>query len=166
MDKLLSVESPVHLKIATPMATVLREAGDIAKHPYVDTSMDFVEEPGWCAWKRREMFKNFAGMGERPILRVPNDLIPPPSTLKLAFPQWGLTVSYAVIRVAGWNYNFRNVAESFVWRCSSVVIFAVLFLWGLAEVMAVRPGFDFTLTLLGIWEKENSKNTFFGQLGC
>ncbi|KAL8905542.1 MAG: hypothetical protein Q9207_002568 [Kuettlingeria erythrocarpa] len=143
MDKPLGVDYPIKLHISTSMATILRDAARLA------------------GWKRREMFRNFAGMGQRPIPRVPNDLIPPPSTLRLAFPLWGITVSYAAIHVAGWNYDFPNTSESIIWRCSSVTMFVVLFLWGLAEVMTVKPGFNFTLTLLGIWEKESTKNTPF-----
>ncbi|KAI4156040.1 MAG: hypothetical protein L6R39_001156 [Caloplaca ligustica] len=161
MDKPLGVEYPIELHIPTSMATILLEAGDIAKRPYVDTPMDFVEQPGWRAWKRRKMFRNFGGMGQRPIPRVPNDMIPPPFTLRLAYPLWGLTVSYAAIHVAGWHYEFPSTAESYIWRCSSVTMFAVLFLWGLALVMTVKPGLNFTLTLLGIWEKESTKNTPF-----
>ena len=161
MDKPLGVETPVHLGMTTPMATVLHEAGDVAKHPYIYTPMDFVEQPGWTMWKRRDKFMHFGGMEKRPIHRIPNDLVQPPITLRLAIPMWFLTVSYAAIHVTGWNYGFPTAVEVYVWRSSSVTMFVVLFLWGLVEVMAVKPGFDFTLTLLGIWEKRTTKKTFF-----
>ena len=161
MSKPLNVEVPVHVETMTDMATILREAGYCANYSYIYTPMDFVEQPGWLYWKRRDKFMNFGGLERRPIPRVPNDLVQPPLTLALAVPMWMLTISYAAIHVAGWNYSFPTSIEVYVWRCSSVTMFVVLFLWGLVEVLAVKPGFNFTITLLGIWEKRTTKNTFF-----
>ena len=161
MDKPLCVDSAVHLELTVPMARILQEAGDVASQPYVNTPMDFVEQPGWNVWKRRPWFRTFGGMEAKPIQRIPNDLVPPPFTLHLAGSLWALTCAYAAIHVTGWNHNFPTIAELLVWRISSLTLLVVLFAWGLVEVLSVKPGFDFTLTLLGLWEKKSSKNTFF-----
>lgn len=165
LDKPLGVEAPIHLELSTSMARILEEAGIAGESPFIHTPMDFVEQPGWLLWKRRDKFMSFGGLAKRPIPRIPNDLTQPPLTLRLAIPLWFLTVGYAAIHVAGWNYSFPTVAELYIWRCSSATMFVVLFLWGLVEVLAVKPGFDFTITLLGIWEKQNTKNTLFRNWG-
>lgn len=161
MDKPLGVESAVPLSMATPMATVLKNAGDLAKDVYANTPMDFVEQPGWSVWKRRRWFRRFGGLAARPIQRIPNDFVEPPFTLKLAIPLWLTTVLYAAIHVSGWNYDFPTVVEQYIWRCASLVLLVVLFAWGIVEVLSVKPGFNFTLTLLGIWEKRSTKDTCF-----
>jgi hypothetical protein len=69
MDKPLGVESAVHLRLTTPMATILTEAGPAAGQPYVDTPMDFVEQPGWRVFSRVPLFTSFGGIEKRPLKR-------------------------------------------------------------------------------------------------
>ena len=160
LDKPLGVEAAINLELSTSMAQVLREAGLNEASQFTFTPMDFVERPGWLLWKRRDHFMKFGGLAQRPIPRIPNDLVQGPLSLRLAVPCWLLTVGYAAIHVAGWNYSFPTMVELYIWRSSSLTMLIVLFLWGLVEVLSVKPGFDFTMTLLGIWEKPSTKTTF------
>lgn len=160
VDKVWDAGIPLHLEMRTPMATVLCEAGSAAKAPYDDTPMDFVEQPGWRFWRRRKVFKYFGGLSERPIQRIPNDYIVTP-TLKLAFCTWAITVIHAAVHVAGWNFDLPTKTERYLWQAASLCLLADLFGWGLVEVLSIKPGFNYTVTLLGIWEKKTTKNTLW-----
>lgn len=160
LDKVLDAEIPLHLKMQTPIAKVLCEAGSAANEPYNDTPMDFVEQPGWRLWRRRLKFKYFGGLSERPIQRIPNDYIVPP-TLSLAFSTWGITVIHAAIHVIGWNFDLPTKTERYLWKAASLCLLVDLFGWGLVEVLSIKPGYDYTITLLGIWEKKTTKNTLW-----
>ncbi|ORY55269.1 uncharacterized protein BCR38DRAFT_357079 [Pseudomassariella vexata] len=151
LDKPKDVTVPIILEMETPMAQIVEEAGSEAWGQWMDTPMDFFEQPGWTVWNRRDAFRTFGGLDERPLQRIPNDYITPPATLGMAIVTWVITVLHPAIHMMKWNYEFPTLLEQYVWRLSSTALLAILFFWGLVEVMSVKPGFDFTLTLLGIW---------------
>lgn len=157
LEKPLNVEGHVNLSITTRMSEILKNAGSTAKEPYVDTPMDFVggcgipQGPG--TWGRRHYLPFFGSLEARPLQRMPDDYTPPPVTIRLASLQWALSVIHCAIHVAGWNYSFPTSIEKCLWRSASVALLAVLFVFGLVLVIAVRPWFDYRLILLGIWEK-------------
>lgn len=161
MEKPFDIGIPVPIYMDTPMRTVLLEAGAIAREPYKDTPLDFVEQPGWTVWKRRRLFGSFGGIGEKPIQRIPNDYVQPPLTLRLAFSTWAITVLHASIHMLEWNFEFATATEKLLWRVGSLALLLDLFAWGLVEVLSVKPGFNYTVTLLGIWEKKTTSNTLW-----
>ncbi|XMA12751.1 hypothetical protein WAI453_005542 [Rhynchosporium graminicola] len=160
IDKTQGVERAFDLETQTPFRTILAEAGQIARAPYADTPMDFVEQPGWSQWRRRPIFSH-VGIPVRPLQRIPNDYAVAPQILRLPVPLWFLTVAHASCHILARNFPFPTNWERWLWRGSSVTISSVMLIWGFAEVMSVKPGFDLTMTLLGIWEKRASKNTRF-----
>jgi hypothetical protein len=161
MEKPFDVGIPVPIHTTKKIAAILLEAGDIAKESYKETPMDFVEQPGWTAWSQRKLFQSFDGVGVKPLRRIPNDYVLPPQTLRLAFGLWGLTVLHAAIHVLKWNFEFPTTLERILWRGSSLALLTDLFVWGLVEVMSVKPGFNYTVTLLGIWEKRTTSDSIW-----
>lgn len=161
MDKPFDVEIAIPITLRKTIADVLLEAGDIARKPYKDTPLDFVEQPGWSIWQRRKFFASFDGVGIKPLRRIPNDYLQTPLTLRLAISTWGITVAHAAVHVFEWNFAFPTAAESLVWRTGSLALLLDLFIWGLVEVLSVKPGFNYTVTILGIWEKKTTKSTFW-----
>lgn len=160
IEKPQGVERAFDLETTTPIRTILTEAGPVARAPYADTPMDFVEQPGWSQWRRRPIFSH-VGIPVRPLQRFPNDYAVAPQTLRLAISLWLLTLIHASCHILAWNFPFPTNWERWIWRGSSVTMSGVMLIWGFAEVMSVKPGFDLTMTLLGIWEKKASKNTCF-----
>lgn len=158
LQKPMDVEVPFVLHMQIPLMRVLQDAGPVAEKPYQDTPMDFVEQPGWSVWNRRKPFRTFGGLTTRPIQRIPNDYILPPLTLRLSIATWIITVLYSTIHFARWNSEFPTLCELYLWRCSSATLWAILFTWGLVLVFSVKPGFDYTHTVLGIWVHETTKN--------
>lgn len=142
------------------MATVLLEAGDAAAIPYEDTPMDFVEKPGWRLWRRRRIFSHF-GLRQRPLQRIPNDYIPLPHTHRLNLFLWVEISHLGIIHVLGWNFAFPTVVDLWIWRLSSLITCVILSVWGLVLNAGVKPGLDFNMALLGIWEQKSTKETFF-----
>jgi hypothetical protein len=122
MEKPYDVSIPVPIYMETRMATVLVEAGDVAQNPYKDTPMDFVEQPGWSLWKRRQFFSTYGGIAKALIERIPNDFVQPVLTLRLGFFTWGLTVSHAAIQLTEWNFDFPTRVEVLLWRVASLAL--------------------------------------------
>ncbi|KIW24687.1 uncharacterized protein PV07_10388 [Cladophialophora immunda] len=151
MNKPLDVAEHSRLRTSTTIAEILQNAGHVAHQPYVDTPMDFVQGCGVQqesgAWGRRSYFKTFGGLQERPIQRIPDDYTPPPATIRLAFPLWMLSMIHCGIHVAGWNFPFPTAMELYLWRTASATMLAILVVWGFLEVLAVKPGFDFTMSV-------------------
>ncbi|PMD52698.1 uncharacterized protein K444DRAFT_668383 [Hyaloscypha bicolor E] len=160
IDKPCGVEKAIDIFTTVHIRTIIVAAGDVAAAPYGDTPLDFVEQPGWQQWRRRERFRK-VGIPVRPLERIPNDYVVPPLTLRLAVPLWGLTVLHAATHILAWDFPFPTTFELWLWRAASLAMTAVMIVWGFAEVLSVKPGFDYTMTLLGIWEKRASKDTFF-----
>ncbi|KAK3996556.1 hypothetical protein QBC44DRAFT_304066 [Cladorrhinum sp. PSN332] len=157
LDKPFETEKHVELATSTTIRDILLSAGPAARLPYVDTPMDFVQgcsvKHGPGARGRRKLFKSFGGLKPRPIRRIPNDYTPPPQSIWLACFGWALSPLHCAIHVGGWDFPFPTQTEQFVWRASCSVLLVVSFLGGLLDVVTVKPGLDFTISLMGIWEK-------------
>ncbi|KAK4203558.1 hypothetical protein QBC40DRAFT_274517 [Triangularia verruculosa] len=159
-NKPFDVEKHTDLTITTTIREILLDAGPAARMPYEDTPMDFVQGSGISygpgTWGRKNLFKSFGGLKTRPIRRIPNDYTPPPQSIRLACFGWALSVLHCAIHAGSWDFAFPTLAEQWVWRCSCVVLLIVSFLGGLLDVVTVKPGPDFTICLLGIWEKQTT----------
>lgn len=89
IHKPLGVEKAVRIEMHTRMCQVLLDAGQDGAKPYEDTPMDFIEQPGWRAWRRRPRFAHWGGLSRRPIDRVPNDYVTQPESIKTPMFLWG-----------------------------------------------------------------------------
>lgn len=165
MEKPLDIERHSHLTTPIPISKILRDAGDAASAPYIDTPMDFV---GGCGvlqgaghWGRKRYFKTFGGLKARPMQRIPDDYTPPPSSFRLAFIQWALSMIHCGMHVASWNFRFPTTIETWLWRTASLTMLGILLVTGLVEVLSVKPGVNFTISLAGIWEKTSTSNSSF-----
>ncbi|KAH8670174.1 hypothetical protein BGZ60DRAFT_450079 [Tricladium varicosporioides] len=142
------------------IANVLIESGEAAKHPYIDTPMDFVEKPPWAGWKRRPSLLHFGGLERRPLARIPNDYSPPPPTGKEATFIWLISIVHAGIHLIGWNFDFPTRIEKLLWRISSIVLVVIMLVGGAVPVISTRPWFDFSFNLLWIWVIDARKSTW------
>ena len=160
IDKPLNVTKAISIKMETPMATVLLEAGTDAANPYEDTPMDFVEKPGWKLWRRRRMFSHF-GLQQRPLQRIPDDYMAPPPTITMNIFLWLEVSVFGIIHVLGWNFPFPTLIDLWIWRLSSLLTCVILSGWGIVLSVAVVSGLNFDMALLGIWVQKSTKDTFF-----
>jgi len=161
MNKPQNVSQPTVISVSWTLAELLTACGDEAAEPYVDTPMDFVEKPVWQGWRRRKSLRYFGGLERRPLTRIPNDYSPPPPTdIEATAVLWVVSVTHAVIHVLGWGFSFPTDAEMFIWRASSVTLVAVMVVGGFALELASRPWFDFSFSLLWIWELEAKRKTW------
>ena len=157
LKKPKDVVVPIVIPIKTPLSQVLHEAGVSAE--WSDTPMDFTIHPG--TWTRRDAFRTFGGLHERPMQRIPNDRIPPPTTLRLALFTWFINVLHPAVHMLKWHFAFPTLIDKYVWQTSSACLLAVLFSWGIVEVLTVKPGLDCTMTLLGIWVHETRSESWW-----
>ncbi|KAI0876780.1 hypothetical protein GGS24DRAFT_498587 [Hypoxylon argillaceum] len=140
LRKALDVETHEHIYLKIPMTTVLLEAGHSAEKPFVHTSMDFVEQPGWFFWKRHPLFENFGGISGRPLRRIPNDFYDPPSTLRMALFLWVLSISHLGIHVLGWRFLFPTMVEWYLWQGASLGLLGIFLFSRILNVLSVIPG--------------------------
>jgi squalene monooxygenase len=159
-NKPQNVSEPTVIATDWLIADVLKAAGDLAKEPYVDTPMDFVEKPVWEGWKRRPSLLHFGGIHHRPLTRIPNDYSPPPPTGKEATFIWVISIVHAAVHVMGWTFSFPTHVESLIWRACSTTLLAVMVVGGAIPVLSTRPWFDFSFNLLWIWVREAKKRTW------
>ena len=169
MNKPLDVNTHIKVRTATPIATILREAGPTAKEPYVDTPLDFVAGCGGVRygpgqWGRRPFLRSFGSIQMKPLQRIPDDYTPTPK-FGMAIVQWAFSLVHGGVHIACWNYPFPTLAERYLWRCASTILLGILFFWGIVEVLMVKPGLDFSVTLLGIWEKTAKSNSLIRRWG-
>ena len=155
-----NVAEPTIIRVNWTIADLLISAGDVAKDPYVDTPMDFVEKPVWAGWRRLPSLLHFGGLEKRPLERIPNDYSPPPPTGTETTIVWLVSVVHATIHVLGWRFPFPSAAEVMIWRASSLILLVVMAVGGIVPVLSTRPWFDFSFSLLWIWDREAQKKTF------
>ncbi len=158
-----NVAEPTIIKVDWLMSDLLKKAGAAARDPYVDTPMDFVEKPLWEGWRRRKYLLHFGGLEKRPLERIPNDYSPPPPTGREATVVWTISVVHAAVHVLGWSFDFPTEAETIIWRASSTTLLVVMITGGLVPVLSTHPWFDFSFSLLWIWDRETKKKTWIRQ---
>lgn len=139
LQKPLDVEIPITLETPYRISDILIRAGSIAQEPYQQTPLDFIDDLG-PSWSVNVMSKAGIPSGirghpwgsgpcERPVPRLTNDRLPSLvgwSRASLFF----VTLIYAAIHVAGWNFSFPSAAEQILWRgCSTVLLLATFLYW-------------------------------------
>ncbi|KAI1843545.1 hypothetical protein JX265_007329 [Neoarthrinium moseri] len=151
-NKPQDVNQATTIKISSSVSEIIQTAGEAAKRPWSDTPLDFIEKPSWNNWARRPVFKYFGGLRTRPIDRIPNDYVAPPSG-RQSIIVWVVSVIHAAVHVAGWSFSFPTRAEVLIWRCSSIVLLLFMITGGLIPVLSTKPWFNFKFTLLWVWER-------------
>lgn len=73
---------------------------------------------------------------------------------------WVISVVHATVHVLGWSFPFPTEAETIIWRTSSLVLLVVMVIGGLVPVLSTRPWFDFSFSLLWIWDREARRKTW------
>ncbi|KAF4549815.1 Hypothetical protein D9617_20g028710 [Elsinoe fawcettii] len=139
LQKPLDVEIPIVLETPYRISDILIRAGDTASQPYQQSPLDFVDDLG-PSWSVNVMSKAGIPSGvpgypwgsgpcERPIPRLTNDRLP-------SLVGWSraalflVTLIYAAIHVAGWNFSFPSTAELVFWRgCSTILLLATFLYW-------------------------------------
>lgn len=155
-----NVAEPTVIAVDWTIAEFLVSAGNVAKEPYVDTPLDFVEKPAWDGWKRLPSLLHFGGLDKRPLERIPNDYSPPPPTGTEATIVWVVSIIHAAIHVLGWSFPFPSELETMVWRVSSLVLIVVMVIGGIVPVISTQDWFDFTFSMLWIWIREAKRQTW------
>lgn len=135
-NKPLDVESSTILHMQKTMAEVLCDAGEEAQKPYKQTPMDFVDDlsPSWLSEVQPYLPLRF-GPAQRPIPRFTNDRFPVigagPDAIILFF----ITMTYCGLHFIGWNFAFPTTIEKWLWRGSSIVIFAAAKIFWVCETI-------------------------------
>ena len=143
MHKPLNVSVPTILRSKAPIATILVEAGDTAKKPFMDTPLDFVEGQLSAISHCGEPCLEKLGIRKRPLPRLPNNRDTRLTSLRPHLLLALATIVYSVVHLAGWNASLPTRAEQITWRWSCVVMTIVLGSYGIIEVVgAVRDGFS------------------------
>jgi len=106
-------------------------------------------------WSSPDGVNGAAGVSSAPS--APYVITP---SFPLTLVTWAITVSHAGGHLAGWNLGLPTAIKHYLWRVATLCLLIDLFPWGLVEVISVKPGFNYTLTLLGIWEKKASQRTW------
>ncbi|KAJ5625117.1 hypothetical protein N7510_001426 [Penicillium lagena] len=134
-QKPADVQTPEILVSSVTLDEILRDAGDQAKRPYRYTPLDFVSRNEWSwslYWSNwvniLRKLRIMVILPKRPVDRFQNTIVSKPSTFGSAL-FYLLTVIYASIFVAGWNYSFPTTAEKILWRVSSTGVLLCAFLF-------------------------------------
>jgi len=138
---------------ASSIATVLREAGPQAAHPFADTPLDFIEKP-LQVWKRRPMLQRF-DLKQRPLQRLPNDTITP--TIISDMRWWEVTlvvgpsIIHSAIHILGWNFVFPTRIEQYLWRAAALTLASGMPTFLVGEKVLRAMGFQGQKSLVWIW---------------
>ena len=141
-NKPLDVESSTILHMQTTMADILRdprgpnEYKEKAREPYKQTPMDFVDDlsPSWLSEVQPYLPLRF-GPAQRPIPRFTNDRFPVIGASPDAIILFFITMVYCGLHFGGWNFAFPTSIEKWLWRGSSVVIFAAALIFWICETI-------------------------------
>lgn len=135
------------LDCETPLADILKAAGNKAHEPYRKTPLDFVSREEWSIslmWAydlnilRKLHIVFFArNMKGRPITRIPNDNWPKVSLRGLLI-AGAMACFYSAIFVMGWRFPFPTRIERVLWRISSLGTLAFSVFIGIGEITGFR----------------------------
>lgn len=131
------LHKPADVRTPIQIHTKSRVAELSGSRAWKNTPLDFVDEngPGW-SMNVQPFMKMPVIPPNRPIQRIPNDRFPmnPYGTQEycLCF----ATLVFTGLHVAGWNFSFPSVAETVLWRVSSLLLFGVTAAFWILETAA------------------------------
>jgi hypothetical protein len=136
LRKPAEVMTPIRLYSQLSMEEILKDAGT-SDLLWKQTPLDFVDDlgPSW-ALNVQPFMKMPVGPHERPMPRFSNDRFPNLHGLQKAFLCF-VTLVYAAIHLAAWNFTFPTRIEGILWRASSMFIFVNTVAFWLCETVAV-----------------------------
>jgi hypothetical protein len=148
--KPLDVHTPTILYTNSSTVDILREGGEAAKDPFLDTPLDFVEPKVYMSskWSRHVLrWICWVGLQARPLKRIPDDR-DPQATLRQHIMIGVGTATFASIHLLGWNFDFAWRWQKILWRSSGFGVWGLLCVYGTTE-MAIcyregyqKPGLD------------------------
>lgn len=139
--KPLDVITPTNIVTDRGVAEIMEKAGSaaVAAGTFTDTPLDFVEPEAYMSrkWSRRVLrCTEAAGLQTTPMQRVPNDRDPQVPNLTTHVWLGAATAAFASIHFEAWNAEFPTDWERTLWRASCLAIWALLAVYGSAEVVA------------------------------
>lgn len=136
LRKPAEVMTPIRLYSQLSMEEILKDAGT-SDLLWKQTPLDFIDDlgPSW-ALNVQPFMKMPVGPHERPMPRFGNDRFPNLHGLQKALLCF-VTLVYAAIHLAAWNFTFPTRIEGILWRASSMFIFVNTVAFWLCETAAV-----------------------------
>ena len=135
LNKPLDIETPTICVMNASIEEVLVQAGDIAKEPYRQTPLDFIDDlsPSWTTnvqpWLRLR-----TGPRERPLQRLPNDRFPWMGKSIHGIILFSISMAFVGFHLIGWNFTFPTNTERSLWRISSLVVVATVFIFWMSNI--------------------------------
>ncbi|KAK1834115.1 hypothetical protein QBC39DRAFT_253267 [Podospora conica] len=127
--KPLDVRSPTPLAPRASLADILISAGGIAREPYRQTPLDFIDDqsPSWLLDVQPHLrFKTWSRA--RPLNRFNNDRFPVVGASPHSLALFLINMLYASIHALGWDFDFPTALERLLWRVASVALIVTTFL--------------------------------------
>lgn len=134
--KPLDVGTPIVLHTNSTTVDILREGGEAAKEPFLDTPLDFVEGKVYISskWSRHVLrLICWAGLQKRPLARIPNDRDAQANLKQHIILGFG-TATFASVHLLGWNFDFATIWQRDLWRSSCLVVWISLCVYGSTEM--------------------------------
>ncbi|KAL8951766.1 MAG: hypothetical protein Q9222_002287 [Ikaeria aurantiellina] len=150
-NKPLDVESSTILTSSKSTADILKEAGSIAKDPYKQTPLDFIDNqsPSWLTEVQPHL-RFRTGPQMRPLPRFTNDRFPVIGAGPDAVFLFLFTMAYCGLHFVAWSFSFPTPLERYLWRAASIAIGACAFIFWVCETY--QDGHR-----LGRWERWYAK---------
>ena len=123
-QKPLGVETPTELHLNVSMTQMLEHVGDVAKAPFRDTPMDFVESHIYTS--RQLPLSQYWGVQGRPLPRIPNDRDPRLHNFEIILVITIPTAAFSLLHLIAWNFEFPTKTELLLWRWTCVSMSVLL----------------------------------------
>ena len=113
-NKPLNVETPTTIEVDATMAELLFDAREVAKRPWYNTPLDFVDSLDYTS--QQMPLGHLWSEGERPISRIPNDRDTLLHNWKVVLAISIPTAAFGTFQLIAWNFAFPTRAEQMLWR--------------------------------------------------
>ena len=141
------VGMPTILEIDANLSDILSAAGQVAKEPFQDTPLDFVEGPeAYVLNVYRGRGKIFSWLGSRrpsPLTRIPNDRNPQFNAFYERCLLAVAVASFSTLHFLGWNFDFPSRDEQILWRTACAVAECSLAFHGAVETVSYVFDIDY-----------------------
>ncbi|KAK5172746.1 uncharacterized protein LTR77_002866 [Saxophila tyrrhenica] len=134
--KPLDVRTATVLDTTASVVDILREGGEAAKEPFLDTPLDFIEGRVYMSskWSRHVLrWIRAVRLQKRPLDRIPNDRDPQANLRQHCLLGIG-TATFASVHLAGWPFEFATRWEQALWRGGCIGVWVLLCLYGSTEM--------------------------------